>query len=874
MIGTSSTDADGSPPAKLQTAPPRVLLADHDADRLKDVFELLARRYAVKGVVNVEAALKSIKEQLPDIVLTDVTMPSWNGLSLLGHLRARPLTKMLPVILFSNRGGVGQEELEEGADDFLPKPILARELFTRVRTHLELSRLRREARLQMGSAHDGVEDLVQKRTVELARRNKVLREQEEHLRRGNTELIQRLSDLQAVTSSVRDSRRAALNLLEDAAESRRALQLENSERQRSEEALRVSEERLRAMFEQAAVGIVQTSPEGKLLVANPGFCQLLGYSAEEISSLTAEKITHPKDLKREKALSARMLVGDIPGYSLEKRCVRRDESLVWVNTSSSLVRKPGGEPDYTLTIVEDITERREAEAAQRASEARFRAVGDLIPDLLWRTDAAGAITWNNQRWYDYTGQTPDEVTDSWGEVVHPNDRKASHERFRTAVETGFDYEHEHRLRRADGEYRWFLVRARPVRGEGGLILHWFGSCTDIDDIKRTEAAFAAAQERLRLIVDSAHEHAIISMDLERRVTSWNPGAERMTGYTTAEVFNQPADIIFTPEDVAAGAPSHEAGTALTVGRASDERWHLRKDGSRFWGSGVMLPMRGVSGGEVIGLVKIFRDETEKRDAREALEKSRENLWAALQETERARAEAEAAGLAKDHFLAVLSHELRTPLTPVFLATQTLVRRKDLPPPVRNALAIIHRNIQTEAHLIDDLLDVTRIARGKMELVRAPMDVHQAIRHAVEVSRPDIEGKKQKLSLALEAAEHRLDGDATRLEQVVWNLLKNASKFTPEAGWISVRTWNAPGFFLLEISDSGIGIEAEEFLHIFDAFAQANATITRQFGGLGLGLAISKASVEAHGGEMRAKSAGRGKGATFIVSLPLLADGKS
>ncbi len=285
----------------------------------------------------------------------------------------------------------------------------------------------------------------------------------------------------------------------------------------------------------------------------------------------------------------------------------------------------------------------------------------------------------------------------------------------------------------------------------------------------------------------------------------------------------------------------------------------------------MLPMRSRPDGEIIGFVKILRDETETQYAREALEGSRSALLDALQETERARAEAEAAGRAKDHFLAVLSHELRTPLTPVLMATHTLARRRDLPEPVREALDMIRRNVQLEAHFVDDLLDVTRIARGKMEIVRAPTDLHAAIEHAVEVSRPDLEAKNQRLTVALDAREHRLDGDALRLQQVVWNLLKNAAKFTPEGGEIAVRTWDdEPGRrVVLEVSDTGIGIATETLSRIFDPFAQASAAITREFGGLGLGLAISKATVEAHGGEIRAESAGLKRGATFRVFLPLL-----
>jgi two-component system CheB/CheR fusion protein len=267
-------------------------------------------------------------------------------------------------------------------------------------------------------------------------------------------------------------------------------------------------------------------------------------------------------------------------------------------------------------------------------------------------------------------------------------------------------------------------------------------------------------------------------------------------------------------------------------------------------------------------VKIFRDQTAAREAHLTLERSQSDLWEALQEMERARAEAEAATLAKDHFLAVLSHELRTPLTPVLMAVNTIGRVKDLPPLIRDALEMIRRNVQVEAHFIDDLLDLTKISRGKLELVREPMDLHETISRAVEVSASDMESKKQQLTLDLEAGIAQLEGDQMRLQQAFWNLLKNASKFTPERGQIHITSRNEEDRIIVEVSDTGVGFPPEKAEAIFDPFAQASVAVTREFGGLGLGLAISKAAIEAHGGALRAHSEGANRGAIFTVELPL------
>ncbi len=261
------------------------------------------------------------------------------------------------------------------------------------------------------------------------------------------------------------------------------------------------------------------------------------------------------------------------------------------------------------------------------------------------------------------------------------------------------------------------------------------------------------------------------------------------------------------------------------------------------------------------IISHHQEAEERTRAEAALRESEAKLRTALQE-------AEAASQSKDHFLAVLSHELRTPLMPITMALGILDRRPDVPDAIRETHAMIRRNVELEARFINDMLDVTRIARGKMEIVREPMDLHEAVRRAVEVSTPDFEAKGQRLTVTMDSPECRLSGDLARLQQVFWNLLKNASKFTPEGGAITICSYCPPGeHHRVEVMDTGIGMEAEAVERIFRPFEQANVSITREFGGLGLGLAIAKATVEAHGGTLRASSPGPGQGATFTVSLP-------
>ncbi len=235
--------------------------------------------------------------------------------------------------------------------------------------------------------------------------------------------------------------------------------------------------------------------------------------------------------------------------------------------------------------------------------------------------------------------------------------------------------------------------------------------------------------------------------------------------------------------------------------------------------------------------------------------------------QKAAAAAEAANQAKDHFLATLSHELRTPLTPVLAMVSGLERDERLPEDVHGHLAMMRRNLELEARLIDDMLDLTRVSRGKLELRREPADLVQILEHALQTLDREVMAKRLRIGTELSSEDCFLMADPPRLTQVFWNLLHNAAKFTPEGGTIAVRMRRNEEGCVVEVADSGMGIEAEALEHIFDAFDQGRPGMARRFGGLGLGLAISKAIVEMHGGSLTASSGGRNQGATFTVRLP-------
>ena len=518
----------------------------------------------------------------------------------------------------------------------------------------------------------------------------------------------------------------------------------------------------------------------------------------------------------------------------------------------------------------DITDRRAFEAALRASEEQFRrAIEDApVPVIMQAED--GRVLQVSQSWSASSGFAATELPtfDAW--LDHADAPGAA--RLRERLRALFDGRSEvveaelEMTTRAGAVRHWIFAASAPGRLHDGRRFI-VGVVSDITERRRAQEQLRESEDRLRLIVENARDYAIFSLDLERRITSWNSGAQALLGYTHDEAIGLAVDALFTPEDRAAGVPSAEAVTALAEGRATNERWHLRKDGSRFWASGALMAMRD-GPGTALGLVKIFRDQTDELHARRAMEQAREQLRAALRETEVARDQAEAAGKAKDRFLAVLSHELRTPLNPVLLGAQLLARTRGLPPSALETIGVIERNVRLQAHLIDDLLDVTRIMHGKLELSIEPVDLRLAIARAIEVSQSDIEAREQRLEVALEATRHDVEGDARRLQQVFWNLLKNASKFTPRQGRIHLRTRDEGDRVVVEVSDSGVGFEPGDAERIFSVFEQGSRDVTARYGGLGLGLAIAQASVRAHGGRIGTRSAGPGAGATFTVELPL------
>lgn len=360
-------------------------------------------------------------------------------------------------------------------------------------------------------------------------------------------------------------------------------------------------------------------------------------------------------------------------------------------------------------------------------------------------------------------------------------------------------------------------------------------------------------EQFRLLVEAVEDYAIFMIDPQGRATTWNPGVERVLGYNEQEFQGLPFARIFPPEEAARGECEHEMQTATEHGSSSDERWHIRKDGSRFWAQGVLTSVR--SDGNLLGFVKILRDRTDLKE---------------LQETLRGRAEALLeADERKNIFLATLAHELRNPLSPILNAVQILRRTCAESPAVNKSLKIIERQALQLRRLVEDLLDVARLGAGKTRLKKERVELGAAVTVAVESVRPLAQGRKQSLAVALPNEPVWLEADPGRLQQILVNVLNNATKYTDEGGQIFVNASREGNEAVVKVRDTGIGIPADKLPHIFDLFTQVEYPQARAQGGLGIGLTLVRNLVELHGGTVQAKSPGPGKGSEFILRFPAL-----
>jgi PAS domain S-box-containing protein len=360
-------------------------------------------------------------------------------------------------------------------------------------------------------------------------------------------------------------------------------------------------------------------------------------------------------------------------------------------------------------------------------------------------------------------------------------------------------------------------------------------------------------ERFDLLATDAKEYALFLIGLGGHIICWNAGAEHLFGYPTSEIIGQHFSRFFTPEDVRTGEPEHELKTALANGHADNNCWQVRKDGTRFWGRATVTPLLDEHK-QARSFARVLHDLTES----EAVQDQRK----------RADGLAEA-NRNKEEFMALLSHELRSPLSPIRNAVDILRQMKTNDPIIAQAGSIIDRQVGVIVRLVDDLLDIGRITKGKLRLAKEQVELRNVANDAAETARPFMDARKHDFSVSLPTAPIWVEADPARMEQVVVNLLNNAAKYTETGGLIRMTVSQEGTEAVIRVRDNGVGITPELLPHIFELFTQVDGSLGRSYGGLGIGLALARNLVEMHEGRLQASSAGLGMGCEFTIKLPLL-----
>ncbi|CAN5659241.1 chemotaxis protein CheB [soil metagenome] len=416
---------------------------------------------------------------------------------------------------------------------------------------------------------------------------------------------------------------------------------------------------------------------------------------------------------------------------------------------------------------------------------------------------------------------------------------------------------EREVRSQDG--RWFLVRVLPYRTSEDRIDGAVLAFVDVTGRLRAEEEVVQAEKRMRLVAESMRDYAIVTLDLGGTITSWSAGAEKVFGHTAREAIGQSCELIYTPDDRRDGVPAEEMRQARERGRAEDDRWHLRKDGERIYCSGITTSLID---GELTGYAKIARDFT-------SVELRDRHRDADLRQERSVRGRLQEADALKDEFLAIMSHELKNPLSIIQMNAQLVARLPDLQqePRLQRAVTAISAAVASQGKIIDDLLDLSRVKTGKIVLQPSILVWQHPIEQIARAVQGDVAAKGQTLNLDLGDAVE-VFADAVRVEQIVWNLVSNAIKFTPDGGRIDLRLVSDGGMARLDVQDTGIGLDPLQLEDVFDMFKQVGVRTRRSQPGLGIGLALVRQLATLHGGRVEARSAGLGAGSTLSVWLPL------
>jgi PAS domain S-box-containing protein len=488
-----------------------------------------------------------------------------------------------------------------------------------------------------------------------------------------------------------------------------------------------------------------------------------------------------------------------------------------------------------------------ASKRKRAPQRYDLLVDSVLDYAIFMLDPEGIVlSWNTGA-ARLKGYEADEIVGRSFKLFYPDDavqaRWPDHE-LTVAAQQG-RFEDEGWRVRKDGSRFWANVVITRLLGDDGSVRGFAKVTRDLTERREHEEAVRRSEEQFRLLLESVKDHAIFMLTPTGEVLTWNSGAEDILGWPAQEIVGRHFSLFFTPEDVSAAVPAAELQAALDHDRADSAGWRVRKDGSVFWAQAVLAPVRDAQG-RLRGFAKVTRDMSGQRR---------------LIELERASQRVSV-------FLAMLGHELRNPLAPIRNAVSVMQRLPELPPSLTRLREIMDRQVVQLSRLVDDLLDVGRVATGKIVLKRSPIDYRDVVLMSVEAARPLLEARRHRIEVDLPQRPIPINGDSARLTQALQNLLNNAAKYMDEGGRIVVAARADERHGHTTVRDEGRGIDPEDVERIFALFYQQDRTSSRD-GGLGIGLSLARALIEAHGGRLAASSEGAGRGSTFTLTLPLL-----
>ncbi|MBW4640630.1 MAG: PAS domain S-box protein [Gloeocapsa sp. UFS-A4-WI-NPMV-4B04] len=635
-----------------------------------------------------------------------------------------------------------------------------------------------------------------------------------------------------------------------------------TEQIKAEEAVRFSEARFRRIFECNMIGMGIWTRSGGITEANDALLDIIGYTQQDLNEgqLNWQKITVPEHADRDQQALAEIAVRRICS-SYEKDYLHKQGHRVPI-----LIGAAGFVDDSEAGVffAVDLSKQKQTEAALRESETRLRfmldasQIGEWDLDLTTEPHTAHRSLRHDQI-FGYESLLPEWSYEIFLTHVHPDDHAAVNQKFQETLSASTNWNFECRIIHPDQSIHWIWVRSSVYCDASGTPTRLLGVVVDITDHKLTEAALRESEELKQSILDSSKD-CIKVLTLNSEVVYVSAG-----GLYLLEI-DEPTDILnaswvdfWQGEDYESALIAISAATSGSTGQF---RGYLPTyKGTPKWWDNIITPVRN-SAGAITQLVVISRDITRQKQA----ETEREHL---LVQEQAAREAAETANRIKDEFLAVLSHELRSPLNPILGWSRLLQTRKFDAARQKDALATIERNAKLQSQLIEDLLDISRIMQGKLTLNAAPVSLAFVISAAVETVSLAAAAKQIQIRLDLDPDMALISGDPARLQQVVWNLLTNAVKFTPRNGQVTVELRQLDSLAQIRVVDTGKGIDLNFLPYVFEYFRQEDGSTTRKFGGLGLGLAIVRQIVELHGGTVTAESQGENQGAAFTVQLPTM-----